>query len=126
MGAYKARLILDARRRGGGPSSCLLIVVLSTTFKDVLDLNPYDGSVEKLECYLHFKKRMGTHCRHKNKKVKGLGGRSKDTAKLTDKMINKFQKHYGLAMLRHQDSVEEMYKEIWSTYFHMGSTDNKP
>ena len=69
---------------------------------------------------------MGTRCRNGKKKVKGLGRRSKDTAKITDKMINKLQKYYGLAILRRQDSVEEMYKEIWVTYFHMGSTDNKP
>ena len=96
----------------------------SATFEGILDLNPYEVPVEKLECYLHVKKRMGTRC--EKKKVKGLGRRSNDTEKLTDKTINKLQKYYDLAILRHQDSVEEMYKEIWATYFHMGSTNNKP
>ena len=69
---------------------------------------------------------METRCRNEKKKVKGLGGRSNDTAKRTDKTINNLQKYYGLAILRHQDSVEEMYKHIRATYFHMGSTDDKP
>ena len=30
----------------------------SATFKSLLNLNPYDVHVQKLECYLHVKKRM--------------------------------------------------------------------
>ena len=79
--------------------------------------------VQKLECYLHVKKRMGTRCRNPKKQTKGLGGRSKNTVKLTDKVINKLQKYYGLAITRHQDNVDEMYKEIWATLHHLSSTD---
>ena len=43
------------------------------------------------------------------KQIKSLGGRSKNNVKLTDKVINKFQKYYGLT--RHQDNVDEMYTE---------------
>ena len=35
----------------------------SATFKGLLNSNPYDVHVQKLECYLHVKKRMGTRCR---------------------------------------------------------------
>jgi len=84
----------------------------SATYKGLLNLNPYDVPVEKLECYLHVKKRMGTRCRNVRKQNKGLGGKNKDTLKLTDKLINKLQKYYGLAIMRHQDNVDEMYKAI--------------
>lgn len=98
----------------------------SATYKGVLNLNPYDVQVEKLECYLHVKKRMGTRCRNLKKQTKGLGGKSKTTTKLTDKLINKLQKYYGLAITRHQDNVDEMYKEIWATFYHLSSSDKHP
>ena len=46
--------------------------------------------------------------------------------KLTDKVINKLQTYYGLAITRHQDNVDEMYKEIWATLHHLSSTDENP
>ena len=46
--------------------------------------------------------------------------------KLTDEVINKLQKYYGLATTRHQDNVDEMYKEIWATLHHLSSTDENP
>ena len=46
------------------------------TFQGLLNLNPYDVHVQKLECYLHVKKRMGTQCRNHKKQTKSLGGRS--------------------------------------------------
>ena len=95
----------------------------SAIFKSLLNLNPYDVHVQKLECYLHVKKRMGTRCRNLKKQTKGLGGRSKNTVKLTDEFINKLQKYYELALTRHQDNVDEMYKEIWVTLHHLFSTD---
>ena len=67
----------------------------SATFNGLLNLNPYDVHVQKLECYLHVKKRMGTRFRNLKKQTKGLRGRSKNTVKLTDKVINKLQKYYG-------------------------------
>ena len=70
----------------------------SATLKSLLNLNPYDVHVQKLECYLHVKNRMGTRCRNLKKQTKGLGGRSKNTVELTDKVINKLQKYYGLAI----------------------------
>ena len=82
--------------------------------------------VKKLECYLQVKKRMGTRCRNFKKQTKGLGGRSKNTVKLTDKVINKLQKYYGLAITRHQDNFDEMYKKIWATLHHLSLTDENP
>ena len=69
---------------------------------------------------------MGTWCRNLKKQTKGLGGRSKNTVKLTGKVINKLQKYDGLAITRHQDNVDEMYKEISTTLHHLSSTDENP
>lgn len=98
----------------------------SATYKGLLNLDPYDVPVQKLECYLHVKKRMGTRCRNAKNMNKGLGGKSKDTVKLTDKLINKLQKYYGLAITRHQDNVDKMEKEIWATFYHLSSTNKSP
>jgi len=98
----------------------------SATYKGLLNLNPYDVPVEKLECYLHVKKKMGTRCRNVKKQNKGLGGKSKNTMKLTDELINKLQKYYGLAIMRHQDNVDEMYKAIWATFYHLSLSDKNP
>ena len=92
----------------------------------MLDLNPYDVPVEKLECYLHVKKRMESRWRNLRKQNKSLGGRSKGTVKLTDELINNLQKYYGLAIMRHQDNVDEMYKAICATFDHLSSIDTSP
>ena len=68
-------------------------------------------------------KKIGTRSRNLKKQTKGLGARSKNTVKLTDKVINKLQKYYGLAITRHQNNVDEMYKEIWDILHHLSSTD---
>ena len=39
----------------------------NATFKGLLNLNPYDVHVKKLECYLHVKKIIGTRCRNLEK-----------------------------------------------------------
>ena len=69
---------------------------------------------------------MGTRCNLK-KQTKGLGGRSKNTVKLTNKVINELQKYHGSAITRHQYNVDEMYmKEIWATLHHLSSIDENP
>ncbi|XP_071050642.1 uncharacterized protein [Onthophagus taurus] len=98
----------------------------SATYKGLLNLNPYDILIEKLECYLHVKKRMGSRCRSLKKANKSLGGKSKTTLKLTVNLINKLQKYYGLAIMRHQDNVDEMHKAIWATFHHLSSSDKNP
>lgn len=96
----------------------------SKTFKGILDLNPYDIEVTKLECILHVKKRMGSRLRSEKKKNKGIGG--KGPGKLTDRLINDLQNYYGLAITRNTDSVERMKEAIWATYYHKCSIDANP
>lgn len=45
------------------------------TFKGVIDFNPYDVEIKKLECVSHVKKGMGSRLRREKKKHKGVGGK---------------------------------------------------
>lgn len=65
---------------------------------------------------------MGARLRALVKKCKNLGGKGK----LTGKLIDKLTVYYGLAIRRHCDSVNNMKKAIWATYYHYSSTDKKP
>lgn len=64
---------------------------------------------------------MGTRLRHL-KKVKGLRGKGKLTAKLIDQLTI----YYGLAIRWNSNSLENMKNEIWATLFHKMSTDKNP
>lgn len=89
----------------------------SHTFRGILNAQPYgDIVIRKSECVGHVQKRMGTRLRSAKKSNKGIGGKGPE--KLTDKLICDLTKYYGLAIRRHPDSVEEMEKEIWATFFH--------
>lgn len=98
----------------------------SKTFNGILKSEPYgEGEpVIKKECVGHVEKRMGTRLRNAKKSNKGIGG--KGAGKLTDKLINELTKFYGLAIRRHTDSIVEMKKEIWATFYHKCSTDENP
>lgn len=95
----------------------------SKTYRGLLDLKLYgDVEVTKKECIGHVQKRMGSRLRQCVKKNKGISGRNK----LTGKLIDKLTIHYGLAIRRNSNSVEEMEKVIWATFNHYSSTDTEP
>ncbi|XP_052758504.1 uncharacterized protein LOC128202373 [Galleria mellonella] len=95
----------------------------SKTFKAILDLEPYGNElpVVKSECIGHVEKRMGSRLRNvrKEKKLSGRG-------KLTDKVVKKLTKYYGLSIQRNVNSVENMKKAIMATYDHIFSTTENP
>lgn len=95
----------------------------SKTYKAIQDLNPYGDEcpVLKNECVGHVEKRMGTRLRNVEKEKK-LGGKGK----LTDVLIQKLTKYYGLAIRRNVHSVEDMKNAILGTLKHLSSTDEKP
>ncbi|KAG8229939.1 hypothetical protein J437_LFUL011083 [Ladona fulva] len=64
---------------------------------------------------------MGTRLRNVKKTAK-IGGKGK----LTDVLIKKLTKYYGLAIRRNCESVENMKKGILATYYHLSSTNEKP
>jgi len=45
---------------------------------------------------------------------------------VTDVLIKKLTKYYGLAIRRNSDSVIEMRKAIMATFYHYTSTNEKP
>lgn len=104
----------------------------SAAFPTIERENPYglECPVEKLECIGHVRKRMGTRLR-KLKEKKGnttlsdgkkIGGRGR----LTKVIIDEIQTYYGLAILRNTDSLVNMKRAIWATYFHLASSDQDP
>jgi len=104
----------------------------SKGFQKVVESNPYGDSVkvEKLECIGHIQKRMGRRLRNLKKSMSGqklydgkvIGGRNR----LTNTVIDKLQKYYGLAIRRGVGSLDDMKRNIWATYFHKLSTDESP
>ncbi|EFN61450.1 hypothetical protein EAG_00479, partial [Camponotus floridanus] len=89
------------------------------TFKAILDANPYENTeIKKSECVGHVEKRMGSRLRN-IKKIAKLGGKGK----LTDALIKKLTKYYGLAIRRNAKSKDDMKKAIMATYYHLISTD---
>ncbi|XP_018305872.1 uncharacterized protein [Mycetomoellerius zeteki] len=92
----------------------------SKTYTGVVNSHPYgDIEVIKKECIGHVQKRMGSRLRNLVKTSKQLGGKGK----LTGKFIDKLAVYYGLAIRRHSDSVQDMHKAIWATFYHYSSTD---
>lgn len=99
---------------------------------------PYEGvQVEKEECINHVSKRLGTRLRKlkaedvevketktgKTYKRSVLGGKDK----LTDNTISKLTSYYGQAVRRNIGrTVEDLRKDILSTYYHCSSTDENP
>jgi len=93
------------------------------TFKAILDVKPYGDNftVVKSECVGHVEKRMGSRLRNL-KKTDKLGGKGK----LTDVLIKKLTKYYGLAIRRNPNSKDDMKRAIMATYYHMISTNEQP
>lgn len=103
----------------------------SNAYLSVCESKPYgDTKINKLECVGHIQKRMGTRLRtlkmkSKNNKLadgKSLSGKNR----LTDLAVQKLQIFYGLAIRRNCQSLPEMQKAIWATYFHIMSCNDEP
>ncbi|XP_011864345.1 PREDICTED: uncharacterized protein LOC105560124 [Vollenhovia emeryi] len=92
----------------------------SKTYNKIVESVSYE--VKKKECVNHVQKRMGTRLRNCKKANKGLGGKGK----LTDKLIKDLTLYYGLAIRRNSDSLDNMKKAVWATFYHKCSTDENP
>ncbi|KYN06618.1 hypothetical protein ALC62_02428 [Cyphomyrmex costatus] len=91
------------------------------TFKALLE---QDHDIEKKECINHVQKRMGSRLRNVKKTNKKIGGRG--PGKLTDKLINELTVYFGLAIRRNPHNVEKMRNDVWATFYHKISTNEKP
>jgi len=103
----------------------------SKTYSELLELDPYPGlKIQKQEDINHFQKRMGGNLRRLKKKLgknvlsdgKSIGG----SGRLTDAFITSLSMYYGMALRTNQDSVQNMYKSVWATFYHYSSTDEDP
>ena len=85
--------------------------------------------LEKEECVGHIQKRLGTNLRdlktkYRGKKLadgKGIGG----AGRLTDKIIDKMQNHYGSAIRNNKGKLESMHDSIQSILKHMVEEEGK-
>lgn len=98
----------------------------SETFKNVLNMNPYDDDIviTKKECIRHAEKRIGMRLRGVTRNTEGIGG--KREGKLTDELIKHLTTHYSLAIRNNSNSVGDMKRAIWATLYHEASSDANP
>ena len=99
------------------------------TFKHLCSLNVYgDVPPTKEECVNHVAKRMGTAFRNLStqgkKKGVTLGGRG--YGKLTQAAITKYTGYFGKAIRAHPNDLEAMKNDVFATFHHAISTDEKP
>lgn len=102
-------------------------------FETVNQLKPYgpDFEIEKMECVGHVQKRMGkrlrTYKQQNSKKILADGKTPGGKGRLTLHAIDTIQIFYGLAIRRNATKgVQAMKNAIWSEFYHLGSTDDKP
>ena len=72
----------------------------------------YPGiTTEKLECVGHVQKRVGTRLRNLKKTEKNIGGKGK----LTDKIIDRLQNYYGIAIRSNVGDAKAMKDAIYAS-----------
>lgn len=77
--------------------------------------------VVKKECVGHVQKRVGTALRKLKKEKKGMGGKGK----LTDRMIDRLQNYYGIAIRSNVGNLSEMKKAIYASLMHCASSKDR-
>ena len=101
----------------------------SKSFLEISKLNIYpQKQVKKLECVGHIQKRLDSRLRKLKSTKQGplsndktLGGKGR----LTDKMINKLQNHFGIAVRQcGGGTVFQMKKAIGTVLFHCSEASN--
>ena len=77
-----------------------------------------DIEVKKLECVGHVQKPVGCQLQNLKKKEKRLGGKGK----LTDRIIDKLQNYYGIAIRSNKNNLKAMQAATRTTLFHVASS----
>lgn len=99
-----------------------------SSHRDVVKAKPYGDEVivRKVECVGHIQKRMGGRLRRKKKDMKGkklsdgktIGGRHR----LTDNLIDIFQRYYRKALRQNKGNLPNMQKAVKAIWHHYAST----
>ena len=74
--------------------------------------------VQKKECVGHVQKRVGTRLRKLKRDVKGLGGKGR----LSDKIIDRLQNYYGVAVRSNKNDLSGMQRSIMAALCHVASS----
>ena len=95
----------------------------SKAYLDIVKNDPYPGTVvEKLECVGHIQKRVGNRLRNLRNTMKAPladGKTLRGRGRLNDKIINKLQNYYGLALRQSTDTtVYQLKKAVRAVLFH--------
>jgi hypothetical protein len=92
----------------------------SKSYAAVKDVYEEDNvTVTKKECVGHVQKRVGSALRNLKKDNKVLGGKSR----LTDAMIDKLQNYYGIAIRTNCKDIDSMKKAIYAAFCHCASSE---
>ena len=104
----------------------------SSSYATIAEEKPYgpDVFIEKKECVGHVQKRLGTRLRklkasfgnRKLKDGKSIGGKGR----LTNKIINKMQNYYGLAIRKNRNNLKGMTNDVMAGLYHIASSDADP
>ena len=79
--------------------------------------------VQKRECAGHVQKRVGCHLRNLKKQEKGISGKGK----LTNTMIERLQKYYGIVIKSNKNNLKGMQSATKAALFHVASNkDHNP
>lgn len=73
------------------------------------------------ECIGHVQKRVGTALRKLKKETAGLGGKSK----LTDTIIDKLQNYYGIAIRSNVGNLEGIKQAVLASLLHCASNESR-
>ena len=103
------------------------VTAISIESGKILDIEPMSRYCkecevhEKLECIGHVQKRMGAALRNLRREKKETRGKGK----LTDRMIDRLQNYYGIAIRSNIGNLEGMKKAILATLIHCASSSTK-
>ena len=95
----------------------------SKSYLEIVANDPYSGvTVQKLECVGHFQKRVGARLRKLKSENKGKLSDGKPLTgkgRLTEKVINKLQNYFGIAIRQSTGTtVFELKKAIGAVLYH--------
>lgn len=100
------------------------------SFNEICKSNPYPGhSITKGECVGHVQKRVGTRLRaikanYKGKTLSDGKGIGRGKGRLTDKVMNTLQNHYGMAIRQNTDDIYKMKKAVAAVIHHLTNEQN--
>ena len=84
--------------------------------------------VQKVECVGHIQKRMGGRLIRKKKDMKGKklsdGKTIEGCNRLTNNLIDTFQRYYGKALLENKGDLQNMQKAVKAIWHHYASTED--